>query len=108
MDDGKNTSPCPGLTPEIPNSSEIITDNLSAHCLSAGTTLEQLRAGPDGLSSGAATELGRISHLLGEVEQLTIPLLKQIGVFFKVVDRFYPEHGICHSGLWLLSQRRRA
>lgn len=56
MDDGKNATPSPGLTPDIPNSSEIITDNLSAHCLGADATPKQLRAGPDGLSSGAAAD----------------------------------------------------
>ena len=56
MEDGKNTTPSPDLKSEKQYSSEIITDKLSAHCLSADATLEKLRAGPDGLSSGAAAD----------------------------------------------------
>lgn len=40
------------------------------------------------VATGSSTELGRISHMIRDVEQLTTPLLKQISVFSKWLTGF--------------------
>ncbi len=40
------------------------------------------------VATGAATEIGRISNLLAEVEVLTTPLVKQMGVFSQWITTF--------------------
>lgn len=40
------------------------------------------------VATGAATEIGRISNLLSEVEMLTTPLVKQMGVFSQWITIF--------------------
>lgn len=60
------------------------TDLAERHCMAyAGTLVAQGRGEGVVVATGAATEIGHISRMIGEVEQVQTPLLRQLDRFGK-------------------------